>query len=143
MKRQLFYVFDKHTDFVRECIKIGMKSINKDLFVGDFDFDGIIYKTLSVHECYSGWEITVMALPYMNYYQLIDTLQTSKIYDEIVGCLGILLKEHLTGFIEFLSKCPKSDRKIKKIKKFILKELTIRNIYVASMTELLDLCQLK
>lgn len=117
-----------------------MKPLKGFPFVEEFDFDGVIYKTLSINECYSGWEITVMALPYMNYYQLIDTLRTSKIYDEIVGCLGILLKEHLSNFVEYLTKYPKSDRKIRKIKRIILKELACRSIYVASMTELLELC---
>lgn len=140
MKRQLFYVFDEHTDFVSECVKLGMRPIKGFPFVELFDFGGVIYKTLSVQECYSGWEITVMALPYMDYSQLICTLQVSKIYDEIVGCLGILLKEYSNDFLKYLTNCSKSDKRMKKIKKVILKELACRSRYVASMTDLLEIC---
>lgn len=140
MTKQLFYVFDEHTNFVSECIKLGMKPIKGYPFVEEFDSDGVIYKTLSVNECYSGWEITVMALPYMSYCQLIKTIQESKIYDEIVGCLGILLKDHLQEFMKYLSECSKSDKKIIKIKKIISKELASRSSYVSSMTKLLEMC---
>lgn len=70
MKQHSFYVFDEHTDFVKECVKIGMKPLNGGPYVEKFDFNGLIYQALSVNECYSGSEVTVMALPRMNYYQL-------------------------------------------------------------------------
>ena len=140
MKKQLFYVFEEHTDFVKECIKLGMKPIKGDQFVELFDFNGVLYKTLSVNECYSGWEINVMALPYMNYSQLINVLENTKIYSEIVGCIGILLKEHLDEFMKYLSESSNRDKRIRKIKKIIVKEISDRSSRVAEMYDLIKLC---
>ena len=109
-------------------------------FAEEFDFDGVIYKTLGVHECYSGWCITIMASPRMEYSQLISTLTKTKIYDEIVGCLGMLLKYHPDEFVEHLANL-KCDRRNKKIKKIILRDLAKNCENVQKMTELLSICK--
>lgn len=139
--KQLFYVFDEHTDYIKECIKIGMKPIGNYPFVREFEYDGVVYKALSVHDCYSGWTITLMALPYMNYEQLIMTLKTSKIYDEIVGCLGMLLKNHASCFEKYISQCRKPDKTMKRIKRIICNDIASNCTPVSKMDNLLRICK--
>ncbi len=140
MKKRFFYVFDEHTDYVRECQKIGMKPIENNAFIENFEYDGTKYTVLSCNECYSGWEITVMALPEMSYSDLFDILMNSRFYDEIVGSIGIILKKHLDEFLRHLSSESLNNKRIKKVKKMIKKEISERNSNVKGMTELLNLC---
>ncbi|MBR5320733.1 MAG: hypothetical protein IKU41_02710 [Clostridia bacterium] len=140
MRKLLFYVFDEHTDYVSECQKIGMIPTKGYPYVENFLFDDVEYKVLSIHECYSGWEITLMALPEMSYNQLVCVLLNSKNYDELVGCLGIILKKYLERFIVDFDKFETSKRKFKKIKKIILNEISERSIYVSEMHTLLNKC---
>lgn len=37
---QKFYVFDEHTDYVKECKKIGMMPIGNEIPVKSFEYDG-------------------------------------------------------------------------------------------------------
>lgn len=145
MSKQLFYVFDEHTDYVQACIKLCMKPIKYHHtfpeFVEEFNLDGVVYKTLGVHECYSGWCVTIMATPRMEYSQLITALVTTNIYDEFVGCLGILLKYHRDEFVVYLAESAKNDKRIKKIKKVILRDLAENCEIVRNMTQLLEVCK--
>ena len=139
-----FYVFDEHTDYVYECKKMGMKPIGNETFIKEFIFDEVKYKVLSLHECFSGWEINVMAIPELSYSELLNVMLSSKYYDEIVGSIGIILKKHLNKFIEYLkleTSNSKQHRKIKKIEKIIKKEISERNPNVNKMDELLHICK--
>ena len=140
MKKRLFYVFDEHTDYVIECEKLGMKPIENNAFIENFECDGTNYKVLSCNECYSGWEITVMALPEMSYSDLFDIMISSRFYDEIVGSIGIILKKHLDEFIRYLNTEPLNNKRLRKIKKMIKKEISEKNSNVGEMKDLLNLC---
>lgn len=140
MKKRLFYVFDEHTDYVKECQKMGMNPIGTDAFTKKFEYDGTAYKVLSCNECYSGWEITVMALPEMSYSDLLELMMNSQFYDEIVGSIGIAVKKYPHEFFEFLNNEPFVNRKIGKIKKTIKSEISERNSNVKEMIELIGLC---
>lgn len=138
MRKKIFYVFDEHTDYIKECERMGMKS-NKTL-TEDFEFDGTKYKVLSPNECYSGWEITAMALPELSYSELFNIVMNSRFYDEIVGSIGILLKKYSDEFITYLKAQSSNNIRLRKIKKIIKKEISERDPNVKQMTELLDLC---
>lgn len=137
--KQFFYVFDEHTDVVKECIKIGLESCSEQSAFKSV-FDDTRYILLSPHDCYSGWPITLMALPCLNYEDLIRVLESSRIYDEIVGCIGILLKNHTEKFIDYISKT--QTRKSKKIKRMILNDIVDRSPYVSKMKRLIEVCKL-
>lgn len=139
-KKRLFYVFDEHTDYVRECQKMGMTPIIvTDSFAKDFEYDGTKYKALSCNECYSGWEITVMALPEMSYLDLVTLMMNSQFYDEIVGSIGIALKRYPHEFFTFLNNESLANRKIRKIKKIIKSEISERNPNVKELIKIIDL----
>ena len=106
---------------MKECIKKGMIPLSDEMFVEEFDFNGILYQTLGVHDIYSGWEITVVAMIDMNFSFLINLIKTTKIYDELVGGIGMLLKMYPEKFTNYLEKCSISDKRIKRIKKIIMK----------------------
>lgn len=135
---QLFYVFDEHTDIVKECLKVGIKPAG-DQNTYEYVKGDIKYILLSPHECYSGWTITLMALPYLSYMELIKVIETSKKYDEIVGCIGILLNKYTENFIDYLSK--NQTRKIKKIKRIILTDIVNNSPYVSKMIRLIQVCK--
>ena len=141
MKKRFFYVFDEHTDYIKECKKLGMLPIGKEMFIKEFNLNGTKYKVLSSHECFSGWEITVMAIPELSYSELLNLMINSRYYSEIVGSIGIILKKHLNEFIVYLKSEPSNNRKIKKIKKMIRTEISERNQNVQQMYELLSLCR--
>ncbi len=140
MKKRFFYVFDEHTDYVRECKKIGMMPIEKEVFVKNFDYDGIRYEVLNLYECFSGWEITVMATPELSYPELLNLMMNSRCYDEIVGSIGIVLKKYPNEFAMYLKSESSNQKRLLKIKKLIKKEIGVRNPDVKAMTELLKLC---
>ena len=140
MKKRAFFVFDEHTDYVKECIKIGMKPIKGHTYVEEFVYSGTKYKTLSMNDCYSGWTITIMALPKPTYIELIRIVLKSNCYDEFVGGLGILLKEYPQEFKRFLEKSSNKNKRIRKIKKTILNEISIRIPQVLVMSDLLLIC---
>ena len=133
MKKQYFYVFDEHTDYVRECTKIGMIPLSNEEFVEYFEYDGAKYKVLSINECFSGWTIT--------YCELLNLMFNSRPYDEIVGSIGIILKSHLDEFILYLKTEHPKKRRLHKIKKLIKNEISERNSNVQQMFDLLSLCQ--
>lgn len=139
MKKRLFYVFDEHTDYVRECQKMGMNPIVTDSFPKDFEYGGTKYKALSRNECYSGWEIIVMALPEMSYSDLLALMMNSRFYDEIVGSIGIALKKYPHEFAAFLSNEPLANKRIRRIKKIINDEISKRNSNVRQMEILHDI----
>ena len=133
--RQLFYVFDEHTDVVRECLKKGLKPC------GNTCFDGYVvgdtkYILVSPNDCYSGWAVTLMALPCLGYDDLIKLIETSKVYDEIVGSIGVLLKNHKGKFVDYLS-----ENQNKKIKKVILRDIVENSTYVSRMQDLIEVCR--
>lgn len=138
MKKQIFYVFDEHTDFINECMKKGMIPCGNPFRHG-FMYGDTRYVVLSPHDCYSGWELTVMALPCLDYENLIIVLESSKVYAEIVGCIGILLKKHEKEFTDYISTL--RTKRGKKIKKIILDELVERSLYVKKMTRLIEVCK--
>ena len=140
MKKQLFYVFDEHTDYVQECTEMGMIPLSNETFVEYFEFDGIKYKVLSVNECFSGWTITLMAMPKLSYSELLNVMLDSRSYDEIVGSLGIVLKEHLNDFILYLKTERSKKLRLHKIKKMIKNDISERNSDVQQMIDLLSLC---
>lgn len=139
MKKRLFYVFDEHTDYVRECQKMGMNPILTDSFLKDFEYDGTKYKALSCNECYSGWKITVMALPEMSYSDLLALMMNNQFYDEIVGSIGIALKKYPHEFVAFLSNEPPANKRIRRIKKIINDEISKKNSNVRQMETLHDI----
>lgn len=144
MKKRVFYVFSEHADYIKECEKIGMKVAEdqpKDYpYIKRFIFGDTKYEVLFRSECLSGWEITVMALPEMPYSELLQLVQNSWFYDEIVGGIGIILKRHLDEFILFLGSETTNNKRIRKIKKLIKNEISERDPRVKDMKELLQLC---
>ena len=136
--KQLFYVFDEHTDVLKECKKAGLKPSGEQ-FVTGYVFDDTKFILLSPHECYSGFAITIMALPCMNYENLIKVIESSTIEDEIVGSIGILLKKYTEKFTDYLSKT--QTRRIKKIKNIILKHIVDNSPYVSKMERLIEVCK--
>ena len=135
---QLFYVFDEHTNVLKECSKLGLKFYDEQN-VYKHVTKNIEYILMSPHDCYSGWTITLMAIPCLTYEELIKTIETSKIYDEIIGCIGILLKKHTETFIYYLSKI--ETKRTKKIKKIILEDIVENSPYVSKMSKLIELCK--
>ncbi len=140
MNKKAFYVFDEHTDYIRECEKIGMKPIGNQTLVKYFLFGETKYEVLFCNECFSGWEITVMALPELSYSELLYMVMNSRFYDEIVGGIGIILKRHSDEFIRYLSSVTSNNKKVNKVKKIIKNEIGKRNPDVKAMTKLLKLC---
>lgn len=139
MKR-FFYVFDEHDYVISECKKMGMHPLcNTGL--DKFICEGDIYTILSAHECYSGWEMTLMKEPELGYDDLVWLVYNTRLYSERVGALGILLIRHRERFQEFLAKQPKKDKKTHKIKKMIVKELAECSHYVREMKDLIEICR--
>ena len=136
--KQVFYVFDEHTDVVTECKKKGLELCGNDL-VFEYISKDTKYILLSPHECYSGWAITLMALPCLNYEGLIKMVETSKIYDEIVGCIGMLLCNYTDSFIDYLTKV--QSKRSKKIKRIILSDIVGNSSYVSQMDQLIRICK--
>ena len=140
-----FYVFDEHTDYEKECIKIGMKPISwRGGSVKSFLYREYEYIVLNRSDCYSGWEYTIMKLPQLNYAQLYSLAVHTNIYDERVGAIGTILKLHEDEFINFLRKIHNkdimADKQIRKLSKLILTEIKQRSDFVNEMYELLKLC---
>lgn len=140
-----FYVFDEHTDYERECIKLGMKPSSKlDRLIKTFTYMGYEYIVLNRSDCYSGWEYTVMKLPQMNFDQLYKLEISTKIYDEKVGALGMILKYYDVEFTHLIKKAYENEipnrKQIKKISELILTQIKERSDYVDEMKDLLKLC---
>ena len=140
MKKRAFYVFDEHTDYIKACEKIGMKAIGDKPDVKHFLFGETEYEVLFCHDCFSGWQITVMELPELSFAELLQLVMSSRCYDEIVGGIGMILKKHSDEFVRFLSTETSNNKKVGKIKKIIKKEISERNPEVKAMTDLLALC---
>ncbi len=137
---QHFYVFDEHTDYIAECIKLGLTPVyDKGGDVNYFVHHQKKYIVLSVHECYSGWTTTIMALPCLGYGKLIQLLETTKIYDEKVGCIGMLLKKYNSLFLEYVQKSP--SKCVKKLKRIIFKDIAPNSTYVSQMEDLIEFCK--
>ena len=145
VSEQQFYVFDEHTDYEKPCIKLGMKPY---AMKGDIPISFLRgeeeYVVLGHRECYSGWEHTIMKLPKMNFTELYELALHTKIYDERVGALGIILKFHQSDFVDSFTKVVEGitpvDSSIKKIAKLITREIRERSEYVDEMKTLLKLC---
>lgn len=146
MKKLLqFYIFDEHTDYEKECIKLGMKPIAKSGgLVKAYSYGECEYVVLGRSECYSGWEHTIMKLPQLTYNQLYNLAINANIYDERVGAVGIMLKFHEDEFIDYLEKVINKtipfDKQIKKLAKLISTEIKQRSDYVSGMEIILKLC---
>lgn len=136
--KQLFYVFDEHTDVVRECAKEGLTP-SGDSYFGGYVKGDTQYVLLSPHECYSGWAVTLMALPCLEYEDLVKVVESSKVYDEIVGSIGILLKRHMTKFVNYLS--ANQNKRIKKVKRIILSDIVENSTYISKMLDLIEVCK--
>lgn len=187
MKNRNVYVFGEHTDYIKECEKMGMKHIiDNDLSNIDSDYQNEIvvvtganvdlsniisnikenreyndflckrnkicdrkfvygkeiYHVLGINDCYSGWEITVINQSAMDYDSLIDLVKNSREYDEIVGGIGLLLKDYYDRFYAVLvDENILSYKRRRKIAKLILTEIAERSEHVAEMEELLDVCR--
>ena len=145
--KQAFYVFDEHTDVARECQKIGLEPYGYDFeypYISEdskYILEDTKYIVVSPYECYSGWAVTLMALPCLHYDELIALLETTKIYDEIVGCIGILLKNYAESFMDYLTKV--QNKRSKKIKRIILHDIVGNSSYVAEMDQLIRICRQK
>lgn len=140
-----FYVFDEHTDYERECIKLGMKPSSKvDGLIKSFTYREYEYIVLKRSDCYSGWEHTIMKLPQMDFNQLYKLAVSTNTYDERVGAVGTILKCHKDEFTNLLIKTFNKEisksKQIKKISKLILTEIKERSDYVSEMKDLLKLC---
>lgn len=135
---QFFYVFDEHTDVDMECKKRGMIPC-----LGSSDSEYILgntkYITLSPHECYSGWTVVLMVKENLGYEKLLKLLETTTVYDEIVGCIGILLKENMEEFTYYLTTT--KTKRTQKIKKIILKDIVDNSEYVSKMKRLIEVCR--
>lgn len=135
--KQLFYVFDEHTNVGRECLKEGLIPCNNPRFDGYVCGDSE-YILVSPNDCYSGWAVTLMALPCLEYDDLIKVVESSKIYDEIVGSVGVLLRKYKNKFVDYLSE--NQNKRIKRIKKIILSDIVENSTYVSKMWDLIEVC---
>lgn len=145
--KNLFYVYDEHTDYVKQCIKMGMIPQDRSSnLVESFIFDNVKYVLLGQNECYSGWEHNIMAMPQLSYERLMHLALHSNVYDERVGSLGILLKSHFTlfenNFINLINEDFQNKKQIKKMSKLILNEINNRSFQVSQMTNLLYHCKI-
>lgn len=138
--KQLFYVFDEHTNVVKECLREGLIPCDESNFYA-YIKEGTKYILVSPHECYSGWAVTLMALPCLGYDDLIKVIESSKVYDEIIGSIGMLLNKYTDEFVDYLSN--NQNKKTKKIKKIILSDIVENSTYVSKMTHLIEVCRRK
>lgn len=145
MKKHSFYLFSEHSDFVWHCLRAGMKPTKYSpycrSYVEEFDFDGEVYRTFTVHECYSGFALTIAAVSCLKYDKLIEILFTTKSEDDMIGCLGMLLRYYPEEFQAHLAGCPSADRRVRKIKKLIVTYLAQECYHVREMTQLLEICR--
>lgn len=144
-KKQIFYVFDEHTDYIAECKKLGFVPIDYDGYhVKQFEKNGKKYNVLGRNECYSGWEINVVKEGVNKFEELMTLLLKSRIYDEKVVCIGLMLKKYYNNFLsEFSKEFPEDsfNRKKKKVAKLIAKDICCKSYEVSEMKELLEICK--
>lgn len=120
----------------------GFRFRKNEMDVKYLECDGVIYEVLGCNECYSGWEITVMALPEMKFHELVSLLCNTKDAGELRGSLGILLKKYYKEFCPVLIAGEIFDRKAsRKIAKLISEEIARTSEPVSEMRELLAWCR--
>ena len=145
MKSQIFYVFDEHTDYIRECEKLGFVPVEYEGFrVTKFEKQGRKYNVLGRNECYSGWEINVVHEDVDSFEELMFLLLNSRIYDEKAVSIGLMLKNHYNDFLSELNKGFPQDRfnrKRKKAVKLITKDICGKSYEISEMKELLEICR--
>lgn len=145
IKKQVFYVFDEHTDYIAECEKLGFVPIKYDgSFVKQFELYGKRYNVLGRNECYSGWEINIVQEGIDQFDELMFVLLNSHTYDERVVSIGLMLKNHYDCFLSELTKNfpqDKFDRKKKKTVKLITKDICKNSYDVSNMKELIEVCK--
>lgn len=109
-KPLLFYLLNEWTDeavyfWVRglKPCKIEEKTLDNELFIQVVQYTkgGYVYDVFDGN-CYNGHMITLMRLPKLSYEELLQTVLTSRHYDERMGAMGIILKEHLPNFEQYL-----------------------------------------
>lgn len=120
----------------------GFRFMRNGIEVKRLECDGILYEVLGCNECYSGWEITVMALPEMKFHELVSLLCDTKDAGELRGSLGILLKKYYKEFCSVLTAGETFDRKTsRKIARLISQEIAENSEPVSEMHELLVWCR--
>ena len=135
-----FYVFDEHTDYVKECQKIGLsKTIKYDKAIEEWIVDDRVYKRLDPWECYSFLAIVLMQLPEPSFDVLFEMALKSKDYGEKYASLGIILAKHE----KLLAHKIKTQRVLTREMKNLIKEI-IRLLNHSTVnedfSELLALC---
>lgn len=137
-------MFDEHTDYIRECEKLGFVPVEyEDYRVTKFEKQGKKYNVLGKNDCYSGWEINVVDEEVNTFEELMFLLLNSRIYDEKAVSIGLMLKNHYSSFLSELDKgFPKDmfNRKRKKAVKLITKDICGKSYKVSQMKELLEIC---
>lgn len=144
-KKQIFYVFDEHTDYIKECKKNGFVPIKYDGYhVKQFEKFGKTYSVLGRNDCYSGWEINIILDDVSTFEELMHILIDSHVYDEKVVSIGLMLKNYYEQFIAKLSQEFPKDKfniKKKKIVKLITQDVCENSFEVSNMKELLEICK--
>lgn len=141
-KRQIFYVFDEHTDYIAECEKLGFVPVKYDgCFVKQFELNGKRYDVLGRNECYSGWEINIVQEGIDEFDELMFMLLNSHTYDERVVSIGLMLKNYYDCFLSELTKKSPQDKSKKKLVKLITKNICKNSYDVSNMKELIEICK--
>lgn len=144
-RKQVFYVFDEHTDYIAECKKLGFVPVKYDgRFVKQFELCGKRYNVLGRNECYSGWEINIVQEGIDQFDELMFVLLNSHTYDERVVSIGLMLKNHYNCFLSELTakfSQDRFDRKKKKAVKLITKDICKNSYDVSKMKELIEICK--
>lgn len=144
MKKQQFYVFDEHTDYLTECRKIGFSIYRQNTaFENTLELSNIMYRVLGRNDCYSGWEINIVEQKEFDFEELLFIALNSCIYDEKVVSIGLILKNYYSDFIDELRRdfqpCNLKHSQ-KKLLKLILKDVCKKSYQVGNMDELLEIC---
>lgn len=156
-KSLLFYTIDECTDVDKYCKNKGLrpykyekKTLDNRPFeqVVQYIKDGFVYDVLEWDRCYSGYMVTLMRQPKLSYKELLNVALTSKYFDERVGAVGIILKEHPTEFEQYLFEISKDNIKnspekiqFKKVAKLINDFIKVNTSYVLSLEKILLLCE--
>lgn len=143
-RKQKFYVFDEHTDYIAECKKLGfIPTKYDDYFVKQFICGEEKYDVYGRNECYSGWEINVVQSENYSFENLLSILLNSRIYDERVVSIGLILKKYYSLFLTAFTNDSFQGRleKKKKIAKLILKDICKKSYDVSKMNELIVICK--
>lgn len=146
-KPKLFFGITEDMNDIKCCKSIGMKPckfVYKTLdgipfrCTIQYSYKGFTYYVLEENQCYSGFMVTLMRLPQLSYFELLETALTSRSFDERAGAIGIILKDYSTEFEKYLLNIKNTDLSVLKDKKSIKKLVKLINEFIIPHTSYVD-----